>query len=172
MQCPVISTWWESLQGSTVVTPLQTDDSPCFALSWDTWYIFITLDTLAWAVCFWLHLQPSLLVFIELNINMFAKRDEFPYTSVMFKISFLDNSCSFSSNVFPKPCETVGWFISNSFPLETFLLLASILTVIPTLEHSERVKCHYLQLSKQTWTNTEKEFISLNFSLVKVKDLV
>jgi len=58
---------------------------------------FITLDTLASVICFWLRLQPSLLVFAELNINMFTKRNEFPYTSAMFKISFLNNSCSFFS---------------------------------------------------------------------------
>lgn len=53
--------------------PLQNDDSLCFILSCNTWYIFITLETLTQVICLWLHLQPTILVFKELNIKMFAK---------------------------------------------------------------------------------------------------
>lgn len=66
--------------------PLQNDDSLCFILSCNTWYIFITLETLTQVICLWLHLQPTILVFKELNIKMFAKQDEFLYTSMIFKI--------------------------------------------------------------------------------------
>lgn len=51
------------------------------------------------------------------------------------KPSFFHNSCLFSSygNIFPKTCEAMGLFISNSFLPETFVPLQSIFTAIPTL---------------------------------------